>query len=138
MKIVWWEPPQWLLVGAYCALAALCYAGLFQFACGLLLVQFLEYANHRWLLHRFVTKRHRAHHIDASKYISLPLTVILASLALLWLVLPVGVMAGVLIGYAIHEIVHRISPPWHERHHKDRRKSFGVTTPVVDWMLGTR
>jgi sterol desaturase/sphingolipid hydroxylase (fatty acid hydroxylase superfamily) len=137
-KIIFWEPPLWLIVGVYGVLAALCYADLASFVVGLIGGQFLEYVKHRWLMHGVLVAYHRVHHIDARKYSVLPLAVPPLAIAGLYLLVPVAYLSGTIAGYVIYEIVHRLSPPWHNEHHKNPKKSYGVSTPLLDWMFGTR
>jgi len=129
---------------------------------GLLLFSFIEYAFHRWLLHgsvRFLVEGHRAHHQNPRGYDSLPFflpgLILLALAGLLAVVLPaarafllIGTVALGYAGYGLsHFVLHRHRFRWslgrrwaasHQVHHFQIRTNYGVTTPLWDFLLGTR
>lgn len=129
---------------------------------GLFVFSFIEYAAHRWLFHVIpgpFRDGHARHHIDPNGYDALPFFVpplfMCALAALFSLALPIGyalLLAGaVALGYALygssHTVLHIITfrdpilGPWqhfHDLHHDHPDKNFGVTTPIWDFILGTR
>lgn len=129
---------------------------------GFFVFSFIEYAAHRWLFHVVpgpFRDGHARHHIDPNGYDALPFFVpplVMCALAALFaLVLPTGyalLLAGaVALGYALygssHTVLHIITfrgpvlGPWqrfHDVHHDHPDKNFGVTTPLWDFILGTR
>ncbi|TAN09099.1 MAG: fatty acid hydroxylase family protein [Burkholderiaceae bacterium] len=129
---------------------------------GFFVFSFSEYAAHRWLFHVMpgpLRDGHARHHIDPGGYDALPFfippLVMCVLAALLSLVLPLGyalLLAGaVAVSYALygssHTVLHivrfrdPILRPWqefHDLHHDHPDKNFGVTTPLWDFILGTR
>jgi sterol desaturase/sphingolipid hydroxylase (fatty acid hydroxylase superfamily) len=130
--------------------------------CGFLVFSFIEYAFHRWLFHgRASSMRdgHDKHHVDPLGYDALPFFLpplgMLAVAGLLALVIPLGtalLLAGsVALGYASYGVAHtaihairfrrKLSAKWaasHHIHHHHPGSNFGVTTPLWDYVLGTR
>jgi sterol desaturase/sphingolipid hydroxylase (fatty acid hydroxylase superfamily) len=129
---------------------------------GLLVFTFVEYCFHRWLFHGTVplfAPGHRKHHDNPLGHDSLPFFLPPVLVLMLWgvfcLVLPAGVAlllsGGIAAGYAAYGISHglihvrRFSHPlarrWaaaHHVHHYHPDRNFGVTTPLWDFVLGTR
>jgi sterol desaturase/sphingolipid hydroxylase (fatty acid hydroxylase superfamily) len=129
---------------------------------GLLAFSFIEYVFHRWIFHgpeSMYRRGHDAHHIDPHGYDALPFflpSAILLGLTLLFaIVMPasnacllggaiaVGYVAYGLSHFAIHATRFRL--PWlrqwaarHHVHHHNPNGNFGVTTPLWDYVLGTR
>ena len=140
--------------GLGAALAALL-LGLFAFS-------FIEYFFHRWLFHTrlpLFSEGHQKHHHNPLGYDSLPFflpaLVIFGLAGLGSLVMPLGLalwVAGVIdLGYIIYGLSHftihrkRFRNPWlrrwaasHHIHHHHPESNFGVTTPLWDFLLGTR
>lgn len=121
-----------------------------------------EYVIHRVLFHRLPLFReaHDAHHEHPSGRTGVTSWQSLAIFGALFLVLPIGVLAGVALGYlgyiTVHHAVHhwRIGPrlrPWgldlphplyglkmrHVMHHRGAELNFGVTTTVWDRVFRT-
>jgi dihydroceramide fatty acyl 2-hydroxylase len=129
---------------------------------GLLAFSFIEYFFHRWMFHTRIplfTQGHNKHHEHPLGYDSLPFflpAVVLGGLtALCLLLLPAGfalVMLGMItfgyVAYGVsHFVIHhvRFSSPllrrWaasHHVHHYHPDSNFGVTSPLWDYLLGTR
>lgn len=131
-------------------------------AAGVLLFSFVEYSFHRWLFHGRVglaEAGHREHHDDPTGDHALPFFLpplaMCALAAALHLIAPHAVallLAGALAsGYAAYGIAHtaihqlrfrhRLLVRWaalHHIHHHHPRRNFGVTSPLWDFVLGTR
>lgn len=131
---------------------------------GLLLFSFIEYVFHRWIFHGDRTldafrKGHGNHHVDplvdAALPFFLPPVIVLLLTALMALAMPWGYAAlligTVAFGYACydwsHYIIHirRFRQPllrdwaaFHHIHHHHPETNFGVTSPLWDYLLGTR
>ena len=129
---------------------------------GLLAFTLVEYGMHRWLFHGAagtVEAGHRKHHDDPTGDDALPFfmppfgMVLLA--ATLTLVLPAStallLASAIAAGYAAYGISHtaihvtrfrgRLLSRWaaiHHIHHHHPDKNFGVTTPLWDYVFGTR
>lgn len=131
-------------------------------ALGLAVWSALEYALHRWLLHRVEPFRalHEQHHAHPAELIGTPAWFSAALFLLAWRALAhwepgffaaalvAGLMAGYLVYTAMHAAVHhlRVSPgSWlyraklrHARHHRaDGRCNFAVSCSFWDRLLGT-
>lgn len=129
---------------------------------GLALFTLVEYAFHRWMFHGAVPlfePGHRRHHVhptgdDAMPFFLPPLALV-AIVALLALCVPAGLAClatgGLAAGYAgyglSHDAIHatRFRQPFarrwaasHHVHHFHPDRNFGVTTPIWDWVFGTR
>lgn len=131
-------------------------------AAGLLGFSFAEYFFHRWMFHTRIplfAEGHRMHHENPLGYDSLPfflpamISVGLTALSLQFL--PAGfvfLMTGTAtLGYVFYGLSHfmihhvRFRNPllmrWaaaHHIHHHHAESNFGVTTPLWDYLLGTR
>ena len=129
---------------------------------GLLVFSFIEYAFHRWLFHgrpSSMREGHDKHHVDPLGYDALPFFLpplgMLVLAGVVALVLPVStalLLAGsVALGYASYGLAHtaihairfrrKLPRQWaasHHVHHHHPDANFGVTTPLWDYLLGTR
>jgi len=129
---------------------------------GLLLFTFIEYCFHRWLFHgheNTVEAGHRKHHEGPAGYDALPFFLpplgMVALAGILALLLPpdraLFFAAALAAGYAGYGLVHtaihtlrfrnRLLARWaalHHIHHHHPERNFGVTTPLWDFILGTR
>ena len=112
-----------------------------------------EYLIHRFLFHRLPVFReaHDEHHAHPSGRTGVTSWHSLAIFGALFLVLPIGVLAGVALGYfgyiTAHHAVHhwRIGPGHplyalkmrHALHHRGVEANFGVITTAWDRLFGT-
>ena len=132
------------------------------FGSGLLIFSLVEYGFHRWLFHgpeHAMERGHRRHHDSPQGMDSLPF--FLPPLALVILAgafdefLPVSyallLTSGIAGGYfaygQCHEWIHRtrfkhpLMRQWAARHHVHHHhpdRNFGVTSPLWDYVFGTR
>lgn len=131
-------------------------------AVGLLTWTFIEYAVHRWVLHRVPPFRrlHAAHHARPHALIGTPTWLSAALFLGVWLVMAQtmaaskadGLAAGLMMGYTVYFVVHdavhhRKARPgsWlhrtkerHALHHRpEAHGNFGVSTGLWDAVLGT-
>ncbi|HEX6832670.1 MAG TPA: sterol desaturase family protein [Rudaea sp.] len=131
-------------------------------AAGLLAFSLVEYGFHRWLFHgrpSSAQQGHGKHHDDPHGYDALPFFLpvfgMLALAASLSFLMPAGaamLLAGAIAaGYAGYGLAHtaihavRFRHPvlvrWaasHHIHHYHPERNFGVTTPLWDYVFGTR
>lgn len=129
---------------------------------GALGFSFVEYFFHRWMFHTRIplfAEGHRMHHDNPLGYDSLPfflpamISVGLTALCLLFLpasfvffmtgTATLGYMVYGLSHFAIHHVRFRnpLLRTWaasHHIHHHHADSNFGVTTPLWDFLLGTR
>jgi sterol desaturase/sphingolipid hydroxylase (fatty acid hydroxylase superfamily) len=135
-----------------------------EFAVGMGAWTLLEYALHRWVLHRvpIIAPMHEAHHRSPRALLGTPTPV---TLAMIWTLffLPTwwhwsfnaasGLTAGVMVGYMWYGILHHVAhhgrpallAAWasgqvrrHLRHHYSKRPvNFGFTTALWDHLFGT-
>lgn len=127
-------------------------AGLFSWT-------FLEYATHRWILHRTHAREHRFHHIFPEEFIGVsPVTTAVIGAFSFWFLttffgpnLGVGLLVGLVTGYMaylyVHDRVHHSMIRGggyladlnrnHAYHHDRFRVNFGVITPAWDIIFGT-
>lgn len=151
LRSLWQAPPQ----AAGCWFTAL--------AVGLLAWTALEYALHRWVLHRVPPFRrlHALHHEHPVALIGTPTWLSAPLFLSLWAVLAheasaptaSGIATGLMVGYIaygfVHNAVHhRLSRrgSWlhrakerHARHHRaGSMTDFGVSTGLWDRVFGTR
>jgi sterol desaturase/sphingolipid hydroxylase (fatty acid hydroxylase superfamily) len=156
------------MVGA-AAVQSLAHAGRVQFETGLAAAAVgvfawtaIEYALHRWVLHRIEPFRrmHAAHHEKPTAFIGTPVWLSAALFLGTWATLAAefprsvsgGLAAGLMLGYlaytAIHDAVHhrRARPgSWlqrtklrHALHHRPGPgANFGVSTALWDRVMGT-
>lgn len=137
-------------------------AALLAFVGGLLLFSLIEYCFHRWLFHgpeQAMQRGHQQHHVDPHGIGTLPFFLppvfLLVLVALSSKLLPIGyalvAVGGIAGGYfaygQCHDWIHRtrfahpLARRWaasHHVHHFHPDRNFGVTTPLWDWVLGTR
>lgn len=129
---------------------------------GMIAFSFIEYLFHRWIFHgadSMYSRGHAAHHRHPQGYDSLPFflpAAILSGLALLlWTAMPASyaclIAAAIGFGYVAYGFSHyaihatRFRHPWirrwaasHHVHHHHPDRNFGVTTPLWDYLLGSR
>lgn len=158
LVIAFWASVAALLIAAHPSPTALL---------GVALWPVVEYAAHRWLMHGISSSRpalykrvHGVHHLyprDRSHF-TIPLAVTVPLVAAL-VAIPAGlgawptaapVLGGLLAAYALYDIAHlaahglapfpfrRALARYHARHHRDATRAFGVTSPLVDALMGTR
>jgi sterol desaturase/sphingolipid hydroxylase (fatty acid hydroxylase superfamily) len=125
---------------------------------GLIAWSLAEYGFHRFVLHGFCLRYHRAHHINPRAetgiaYTSAAAIGIVAALISFRIAgapgaaFTLGSLAGYVAYVTIHEGLHRwrIAPSSflynnkrrHDQHHWGWRFNFGVTTPLWDVVFGT-
>ena len=164
-----WDVRTWLncsldvtLLGAlvFCAWRP-ALAKLFAFAAGYLAFTLLEYAIHRFLLHRiaFLWREHVKHHLDPDAETLTPVhqslaVALVVGLPLFFAVGPAMASAAVAGGYAgfiafrlLHDFLHALEFAegdlllplyvFHMGHHSDGEKNFGVTARLWDRVFGT-
>lgn len=119
----------------------------------------VEYGLHRWLFHRTFRRDHWVHHLEPESYVGVsPLKTwpLFGGLGLvLWLTCGAvagSLYAGFLLGYTTyivvhwamhHDVIHSRGPLGflkrsHDRHHAGIEANYGVTSPLWDWVFGTR
>lgn len=132
------------------------------FVSGLLLFSLIEYCFHRWLFHgreHAMQRGHQQHHVDPLGIGTLPfflppvfLVVLVALFSKLmpfsYALLVTGAIAGGYFAYGqCHDWIHRarfkhpLARRWaasHHVHHHHPGSNFGVTSPLWDFVLGTR
>jgi sterol desaturase/sphingolipid hydroxylase (fatty acid hydroxylase superfamily) len=120
-------------------------------ACGALLFTLVEYWVHRIVLHRFFFhSSHQRHHTHPDEYVVFPIYYTPAIFFGFFLVLPLPVFAGFVIGYCWflvwHHVLHHVDLTacprpvqryalWHLVHHKLDDCNFGITVPVWDFVF---
>jgi dihydroceramide fatty acyl 2-hydroxylase len=120
---------------------------------GFVLFTFVEYWMHRLALHGlFYHGNHERHHKHPAGYIVFPAWYTPAVFAGFWLVLPLPVFAGFVLGFVWfiywHHVLHHFDlarwpsfvrryAVWHLQHHHDETVNFGITAPVWDYLFGT-
>jgi len=129
------DPPLWFIAPIYLTLSVLWYDNLALFSIGLFLWTFLEYISHRWILHsKLLGHSHRVHHIHQTTRVSLPLLVSTLGLGVFYLIF-YPLLSGLLAGYVIYEIMHRIPTSWHKKHHYNPKSYFNVSFPIWDLII---
>lgn len=132
------------------------------FLSGLFIFSFIEYFFHRWLFHKWIKvmiRGHQLHHDEPLGYDALPFfvpsLVFLAVAFLFQLVMPLeyaamaasstalGYIAYGLTHYSLHHfrfhnVLAKKLVAFHQIHHYHPEYNFGVTTPLWDFVLGTR
>jgi dihydroceramide fatty acyl 2-hydroxylase len=120
---------------------------------GVVLFTLTEYWAHRIALHEFFWEGyHHRHHDHPDEYSTFPLWYTPAIFAGFFLILPLPVFAGFVVGYVWflywHDVLHHYDMMklprsvqkyalWHLAHHKLDNCNFGITVPVWDWAFGT-
>jgi len=131
---------------------------------GLVAWTLVEYLLHRLLFHLprrhllevLGARQHLDHHarpdrhpISKPMHLTLPAIAIAAATAALVSPPALAVVAGLVAGYLVYELLHvaaHVLPEdhplpgvqrWHLAHHRDPRSGFGITSPVWDHVLGT-
>lgn len=120
---------------------------------GVALFTLLEYWTHRVALHEFFWQaHHQRHHTHPDEYSTFPLWYTPAIFAAFFLVLPLPVFSGFVVGYVWflywHDVLHHYDLTklprsiqryaiWHLAHHKLDDCNFGITVPFWDWTFGT-
>jgi sterol desaturase/sphingolipid hydroxylase (fatty acid hydroxylase superfamily) len=120
---------------------------------GVLLFTFLEYWAHRTVLHRFFFHGpHERHHDHPAEYVVFPIWYTPAAFAGFFLILPLPVFAGMVVGFCWfiywHHVLHHFdltSWPrpiqryalWHLAHHRDEAVNFGITVSLWDIVFRT-
>lgn len=134
---------------------------------GVALWPVVEYVAHRWLMHGIEHTRpalykrvHGVHHLyprDRSHFtiplaVTVPLVALLAAIPAALGAWPTAapILGGLLAAYALYDLAHlaahglapfpfrRALARYHARHHRDASRAFGVTSPIVDALMGTR
>jgi sterol desaturase/sphingolipid hydroxylase (fatty acid hydroxylase superfamily) len=129
---------------------------------GLLIFSFMEYCFHRWMFHgslRLLAQGHAAHHDNPAGYDSLPFflpaLMLSAFTGIGALLMPIDdtllLASGIAFGYVAyglsHYMIHHkrfrhsLTRKWaayHHIHHYHPDSNYGVTTPLWDFVLGTR
>ena len=136
-------------------------AKLLAFAAGYLAFTLIEYAVHRFLLHRiaFLWREHVKHHLDPDEETLTPVhqslaVALVVGLPLFFALGPALTSAAVAGGYAgfiafrvVHDFLHKLEfaegdlllplQEFHMGHHRDGEKNFGVTVRLWDRIFGT-
>jgi sterol desaturase/sphingolipid hydroxylase (fatty acid hydroxylase superfamily) len=125
---------------------------------------FVEYVAHRWAMHglsrwapRFYKRVHGVHHLyprDLSHFV-IPAPVVAAVACVLatpLLASGVGLapLGGLLLAFVLYDLAHLAAHGFapfpfasalarhHAQHHVNETANYGVTTPCLDYLLGTR
>ena len=122
-------------------------------ACGVVLFTLTEYWVHRVALHRFFYHgAHERHHDHPNEYVSFPIWYTPALFAGFFVIMPLPVFAGFVIGFiwflywhhALHHFDLTFWPRpiqryaiWHLAHHRLDDCNYGITVPVWDFIFGT-
>ncbi len=119
---------------------------------GVILFSFVEYWVHRSLLHRwFYHGQHERHHTHPEEKVIFPWWYTPAIFAGFFVVLPLHVFAGFVLGYCWflywHHALHfwrldrhpwvRAYASWHNLHHAGLPVNYGITTPMWDFIFRT-
>lgn len=112
-----------------------------------------EYWVHRTALHGlFFHSQHERHHTHPQEYVTFPLWFTPSLFFIFYLIMPLPVFAGFVVGYVWflvwHHTLHHVDltnwpsfvrryADWHLRHHHDDRVNFGISAPLWDWVFGT-
>jgi sterol desaturase/sphingolipid hydroxylase (fatty acid hydroxylase superfamily) len=120
---------------------------------GVVLFTFVEYWTHRIVLHRFLFHgSHERHHSHPREYVVFPIWYTPAIFAGFFVVLPLPVFAGFVIGYCWfliwHHVLHHVDLTrwprpaqhyalWHLAHHRRDDCNFGITTNLWDYVFGS-
>lgn len=120
---------------------------------GVVLFTFVEYWMHRIALHEwFYHGQHERHHTHPAEFTVFPIWYTPAIFAGFFLILPLPVFAGFVVGYCWfliwHDVLHHVDLArvptgvrkyalWHLAHHRLDDCNFGITVPVWDWIFRT-
>jgi sterol desaturase/sphingolipid hydroxylase (fatty acid hydroxylase superfamily) len=118
---------------------------------GLLLFTFVEYWVHRTVLHQvFFHAAHQRHHTNPDEYVVFPIWYVPPMFAAFYIVLPLPVFAGFVLGYCWflgwHHVLHHVDLTawprpvqryglWHLAHHRLDDCNFGITVPLWDFVF---
>ena len=131
------EAPLWLILALYLSTSIFLYSEYMPFLFGVIVWTLWEYVNHRYIFHGPLKAYHRVHHMNPAKHRTLPLGLSMPVAFIFWFVLPAEYVAGFIFGYAQYEIIHWVSPAWHNLHHIDSMRYYSVSTPIWDWIFRT-
>ena len=122
-------------------------------AAGVVLFTFVEYWAHRTMLHEwFSHSQHERHHTHPDEYVVFPFWYTPAMFAGFFMVLPLPVFAGFVLGYCWfltwHHVLHHTDlsrlpafvtryAVWHLAHHRRDDCNFGITVPLWDFVFRT-
>lgn len=120
---------------------------------GVLLFTFVEYWAHRGPLHSFFYHgAHERHHDHPAEYVTFPIWATPAAFLGFYLVMPLAVFAGFVVGFIWflywHHVLHHFDLTtwprpvqrhalWHLAHHRLDTVNFGITTSLWDRVFGT-
>lgn len=120
---------------------------------GVLLFTLMEYWAHRTVLHRFFYHgTHERHHDHPAEYVVFPIWYTPAIFAGFFLIMPLPLFAGVVVGFCWflywHHVLHHFDLTawprpvqryaiWHLAHHRLDDCNFGITMPLWDFLFGT-
>lgn len=117
---------------------------------GVALFTLIEYWVHRVVLHHIMWhSTHQRHHTHPAEYVSFPVWLIPLIYFAFWLVLPLDIFVGFLVGglwfAAWHHILHhwKLSgwvlsyERWHNLHHRGLPVNYGITHPLWDILFLT-
>jgi sterol desaturase/sphingolipid hydroxylase (fatty acid hydroxylase superfamily) len=118
---------------------------------GLVLFTFVEYWAHRLVLHQiFYHQGHQRHHTHPAEYVVFPIWYLPSIFAAFFVVLPLSVFTGFIVGYiwfhSWHHVLHHVDLSrwpravqryaiWHFEHHRIDGCNFGITVPVWDFVF---
>lgn len=124
-----------------------------EVACGVALFTLMEYWVHRIALHQFFYHgRHERHHDHPDEYVIFPFWYTPAIFAGFFLIVPLPVFTGIVIGFCWfiywHHFLHhfdltkwprpiQLYAIWHLAHHREDDCNYGITVPIWDFMFGT-
>lgn len=120
---------------------------------GVLFFTFAEYWVHRVALHRFFYHgNHERHHDHPAEYVQFPIWYSPLIFVGFWLVMPLPIFAGMVVGYCWflywHHILHHFDLTtwprfvqryalWHLAHHRRDDCNYGITVPFWDFLFLT-
>jgi dihydroceramide fatty acyl 2-hydroxylase len=124
------------------------------FAGGAFMFGFAEYYIHRFFLHLVFEDRHKLHHALPRRYIVTPWYLSFLITGALALIVPWGMICGVMAAYSFYCYVHHwahhpLSPRSrhgklitylcnnHYEHHLKNNVNYGVTSPMFDVVFST-
>lgn len=120
---------------------------------GALIFTLIEYWVHRVALHRFFYHgSHERHHDHPAEYVVFPTWYTPAIFTGFFLVLPLPVFTGLVLGFCWfiywHHVLHHFDLTtwprgvqqyalWHLAHHRRDDCNYGITVPIWDFVFGT-